>query len=284
MCLNEDIIRKISEGLTNASSKFSEDKINAYLKASIEERNENSKWIIEKILENSKIAKSDSTPLCDDTGIPHIVIDLGDDSCIDHELLESIKEGIKEGLRKLPGRPMAIKGDDRQRISQELGLFDESEKVELAPILIRQVKEHGIKVHIVMFGGGPEIRSKTYRIYHKHNVENVVDEVVEWASDSLPLLGCTPGTIAVGIGRTHYEATCRMIYAVLDGNYNSQSDIERDITEKLNNLNIGPLGLGGKCTVLGTFLNVGPQRASGVRIVCMRPCCCMEPRIATVNL
>ena len=60
--------------------------------------------------------------------------------------------------------------------------------------------------------------------------------------------------------------------------------MEKEITDRVNAAGIGPLGLGGKTTVLATFMKVGPQRASGVRIVCMRPCCCFEPRIAAVEL
>ena len=52
----------------------------------------------------------------------------------------------------------------------------------------------------------------------------------------------------------------------------------------MNEADIGPLGLHGKTSVIATYMKVGPQRASGVRIVCVRPNCCFEPRIATVVL
>lgn len=52
----------------------------------------------------------------------------------------------------------------------------------------------------------------------------------------------------------------------------------------MNDANIGPLGLGGRHSVLATFAKIGPQRASGVRIVALRPCCCFEPRRASVEL
>ena len=57
------------------------------------------------------------------------------------------------------------------------------------------------------------------------------------------------------------------------GNLNKQSEIENYITDSINNAQIGPLGLGGSSTALGSFVKIGPQRASGVRIVSMRPCC-----------
>ena len=75
-----------------------------------------------------------------------------------------------------------------------------------------------------------------------------------------------------------------MMQSMVDANFAYQSDIEKEITERINRSDIGPLGLGGKTTVLATFLKVGPQRASGVRIVSIRPCCMIEPRIASVEL
>ena len=75
-----------------------------------------------------------------------------------------------------------------------------------------------------------------------------------------------------------------MMEAMVKGDYRVQSDFELRITEKVNEANVGPLGLGGKHSVLATFAKIGPQRASGVRIVALRPCCCFEPRRASVEL
>ena len=75
-----------------------------------------------------------------------------------------------------------------------------------------------------------------------------------------------------------------MLQAQVDGKYNEQSEMENEITRRVNEANIGPLGLHGDTSVLATFMKVGPQRASGVRIVCLRPTCCFEPRIASVEI
>jgi len=75
-----------------------------------------------------------------------------------------------------------------------------------------------------------------------------------------------------------------MMEAMAKGNFNEQSDFEKKITEKVNKADVGPLGLGGKQSVLATFAKIGPQRASGVRIVALRPCCCFEPRKAYIEL
>lgn len=282
--IDENIVRKVSETLVKAGSTFLSDKKEAYERAIAKETNEQAKWTLETILKNAVVAERNASPLCDDTGIPHLLLEVGPNTAVTGNMLEAIKEGVRQGLRELPGRPMAVKGNDQERISQEIGMEEDPGALDAAPVLIRSRSEEGAKLHILMFGGGPAIRGKTYRVFHKHSVKTVIDEIVEWATESTAMLGCTPCTLAVGVGRSHYEAASMMLQALVDGTYDNQNDMEKEITDRINENGVGPLGLGGKTTVLATFMKVGPQRASGVRIVCMRPCCCFEPRIASVEL
>ena len=97
-------------------------------------------------------------------------------------------------------------------------------------------------------------------------------------------LGCSPCTLAIGIGRSQFEATSLMMEAMAKGDYGVQSDFEKTITDRVNESETGPLGLGGRTSVLATFAKVGPQRASGVRIGALRPCCCIEPRRSTIEI
>ena len=284
MVYDNTIVESVSDTLIRAGSEFLPDKKRAYEKAIVSETNEQARWTLEMILKNALVAEKNHSPLCDDTGIPHLLLEVGPDIVVTGRMLESINEGIRQGLRKLPGRPMAIKGNDVQRLEQSLGMDEDPGALEPAPIMIRNIEENVLKLHILMFGGGPAIRGKTYRVFHKHNVENILNEIVSWAKESTSMLGCTPCTLAVGIGRSHYEATSLMLQALVDGNYDIQTEMEKEITDRVNESKIGPLGLGGMSTVLATFMKVGPQRASGVRVVSMRPCCCFEPRIATVEL
>ncbi len=282
--MKNNIVALVRDTLVDAGSTFREDKKQAYKRAIEKETNEKAKWVLQTILDNASAAQNNRSPLCDDSGIPHLVLEIGENKAVTGKMLDEIKEGVKEGLRALPGRPMGIKGNDSQRIDQSGGLDMDSAGVEHAPILIRRCEEDVVRLHILMFGGGPAIRGKTYRVFHKHDTNVVLDEIVDWAKEGVSQLGCTPCTLAVGVGRSHFEATAMMLQAQVDGNYNVQSDMEEEITRRVNEANIGPLGLGGKTSVLATFMKVGPQRASGVRIVCVRPTCCFEPRIATVEL
>jgi len=280
----KDIVSLVRDTLVSAGSTFREDKKEAYRKAITEEDNENARWVLETILQNAEAAEKNHSPLCDDTGIPHLLLEVGADCAVSGRMLDDIRQGVAEGLRKLPGRPMGIMGDDSSRIDQSGGLNPDSAGVEPAPILLRRCEENVIRLHILMFGGGPAIRAKTYRVFHKHDTQVVLDEIVKWAVEGVSQLGCSPCTLAVGIGRSHFEATAMMLQAQADGRYDQQSEMEMEITRRVNLADIGPLGLHGKTSVLATFLKVGPQRASGVRIVCVRPTCCFEPRIATVEL
>ncbi len=282
--MKNDIVSLVRDTLVEAGSTFREDKKEAYRRAIETEDNEKAKWVLQTVLDNAETAEKNHAPLCDDTGIPHLVLEVGPDCAVSGRILEAIRQGVAEGLRKLPGRPMGIMGDDSSRIDQSGGLNPDSAGVEPAPILLRCCEENVIRLHILMFGGGPAIRAKTYRVFHKHNTQVVIDEIVSWAKEGVAQLGCSPCTLAVGIGRSHFEAVSMMLQAQVDGKYSVQSEMEAEITRRVNEANIGPLGLGGNTSVIATFMKVGPQRASGVRIVCVRPTCCIEPRIATVDL
>ena len=278
------IIEKVADCLVRAGSTFREDQKEAYRKAIADETNNQSCWVMQQVLDNALVAEERKSPLCDDTGIPHLFLEVGPNRNVTGELLEQIKEGVAMGLRKLPGRPMAIKGDDDARIDQSGGLDEDSGALAPSPILIKPVKEDVLRLTVLMLGGGPAIRGITQRIFHKHNVDVVIDEIVSRAKEGVSKLGCSPCVLAVGVGRSQFEATSLMMEAMVYGDFGKQSDFEKKITEKVNEANIGPLGLGGKHSVLVTFAKVGPQRASGVRIVALRPCCCFEPRRASVEL
>ena len=280
----DEITALVRDTLVEAGSTFRPDKKEAYRRAIAAERSEKARWVMEQVLANAEAAEQNRSPLCDDTGIPHLVLEIGEEDAVSGRMLDAIREGVAQGLRKLPGRPMGILGDDSHRIDQSGGLDPDPAGVEPAPILLRRSAEKGIRLHILMFGGGPAIRAKTYRVFHKHDAQVVLDEIVKWATEGVAQLGCSPCTLAVGIGRSHFEAASMMLQAQADGRYDVQSEMEREITRRVNEANIGPLGLGGNTSVMATFMKVGPQRASGVRIVCVRPTCCFEPRIATVDL
>ncbi len=278
------IIELVAQCLVTAGSTFREDQKEAYLEAIADEKLEGACWVMKQVLGNALVAEERRSPLCDDTGIPHLFLEVGPNKSVTGALLEDIKEGVRQGLRQLPGRPMAIKGDDYARIDQSGGLNEDSGALAPSPIIIKPIEEDVLRLTVLMLGGGPAIRGITQRVFHKHSVDVVIEEIVNRAIPAVSQLGCSPCTLAIGIGRSQFEATSLMMEAMAKGDFNVQSDFEQRITNRVNEANIGPLGLGGKTSVLATFAKIGPQRASGVRIVALRPCCCFEPRRASIEL
>ena len=277
-----EIVNLIRDAVIEASTTFRKDQFDAYKRALDMETNENTSWMLELLIENAEIAHKNKFPLCDDTGIPHVLVEIGENVSLPGNFFEDIKLGIEKGLTELPARPMAVRGNDIERIEQSKGLYTDPGKLIPPSFILDKTEADGVNIHVLMLGGGPEIRASTYRVFHKRDNRKVFNEVKTWMKSEVKMLGCTPCIPAVGIGRTHFEASSLMLKAMAYGNLNKQSKIEEEITESLNSSKVGALGIGGSVTALGSFVKIGPQRASGVRILSMRPCCCVEPRRSSV--
>lgn len=279
-----DLQETAKKCLVRAGTTYRKDQFKAYQNAIAVETAENSRWVLEQIYENARIAKQEHLPLCDDTGIPHVLVQIGEDCELPRGWLAAIEAGVVAGLQELPGRPMAVRGNDVERVEQSRGLYEDPGKLDLAPVITRSVPGDQLKLTVLMLGGGPEIRAKTRRVFHRRSIHTVLGEATSWLKKEVGSLGCTPSVIAMGIGRSHVEASAMMLEAMAEGSLDQQNELEKKVTAELNETHVGPLGLGGDATVLGCFLKIGPARASGVRIVCARPCCLVEPRRASASL
>ncbi len=280
----ENIRDAACQCLVEAGTTYRDEQFEAFARVIASETSANSRWVLEQIVENAHIARREQLPLCDDTGIPHIILRMGDACDLPVGWLAAVHEGIALGLRQMPGRPMAVRGDDIQRMEQSCGLYTEADALEAAPVILLSQPGHHLELTVLLLGGGPEIRARTRRIFHRRSIEHVVDEAASWLTEEIGSLGCTPSVLAIGIGRSHVEASALMLQAMVEGRLDEQNELEQRITARVNQSQIGPLGLGGDVTALGCFLKIGPARASGVRIVSARPCCLVEPRRATIRL
>lgn len=274
----ENIVTQVKEAVVEASTASSPDVLQTLEAAIAAETNEQARWALTNLLENRKVAQDTKFLLCDDTGIPHVLLDIGRDAVLPAGFFGAVEDGVREGLRAAPGRPMAVLGDDIERIEQSAGLSPDSGDVVPAPLLTRAVPGRSVRLAVLMLGGGPEIRGKTEAVFHQRSMEHVMEQVAAWIKDRVAKLGCTPCVPFIGIGRTHYEATGLMLEAMRDCDMSVQSEWEQWLTDAVNETEVGPLNLGGKFTALRSFIRIGPQRASGVRVVCMRLGCSVDPR------
>lgn len=274
------VVDQLAATLVTASTTFTPDQSRAYAEYHAKETNKNARWVLEKLIENAHEAETKRLPLCDDTGTPHLIIELGENACLPGYFLAAVKQGVAEGLRRLPARAMGVLGNEKERISQEKGLSDDPGYLAMAPLRIIGVPGDRVTVTVLMLGGGPELRGKTLRVFHKHNFQVVLDEMVSWAREAVSLLGCQPAILAFGVGRSNFEASALALEALKDADFDKQTELEKEITTRVNAEGIGALGLGGDSSVLASFVKIGPQRASGWRVVSLRTECCVGPRRA----
>jgi fumarate hydratase subunit alpha len=274
----EKMIQGIRQATVKAGSTFRPDQIKAYEDAISREDNSHARWVLERILENALLAERKGTVLCDDSGVPHIYVEIGDEISVDGRFFQAIIEGVQLGLRDMPGRSMAVKGEPLTRLAQTEGLYEDPGMLVPGPMIVDKIKGETISITILLQGGGPELRGRTGIIHQKRSAETYLNTVIKWGQEEIKKLGCTPCAAAIGIGRSHTEAGMNMIKAMAYGDFGRLDSWERRITDSLNRTETGPLGLGGKTTALGTFLKIGNLRASGFRSVNLRLGCCFEPR------
>lgn len=99
----EKIVSLVCDTLVKAGSTFREDKKEAYKRVMASEDNEKAKWVLETVLANAEVAERNHSPLCDDTGIPHMVLEIGQDAAVTGRMLDAIREGIAKGRVSFPG-------------------------------------------------------------------------------------------------------------------------------------------------------------------------------------
>ena len=277
----DKVTADLATAVVEASSHWREDQLACWRAACERETIPRAKWAMENFLKNAEAADLHHSALCDDTGTPHPFLEIGDEAVLPAGFLPAMEAGIRKGLNDLPARPMGVRGNELERISQCKGLYDEPGMLMPAPTQIRRIPGKKIRFTILMLGGGPEIRSRTQPIFHMHSLEHVIEEMINWAVPQVAALGCQPVTLSFGLGRTAVEASSLSLEAMKDGRYDVQSEIEKRITDEVNARGIGPIGLGGSTSVLATFIKIGNMRGSGFRVVSMRPNCCMEIRKAS---
>jgi fumarate hydratase subunit alpha len=214
------------------------------------EESEVGREIFNQLLENADIACSERMPICQDTGLAVVFVDLGQDV---HVTGTSLEEAINEGVRRGYGEGYlrkSVLGDPLRRVNTK----DNTPAV----IHIRVVPGDALKLWVVPKGGGSENMSKIAMLKPADGVEGVKSFVVESvrAASANP---CPPIIVGVGIGGSFEQcamlakrALLREIGSIHPDPY--YADLENQLLGEINNLGIGPMGLGGRVTALAVHI------------------------------
>ena len=275
MIIKQDhLIESIHSALQYISYYHSPDFINAMVSAYQRETNQSAKNAIEQILINSKMCALGKRPICQDTGIVNVFVEVGMD--IEWESDLSLEDMINEGVRRAYNEP-----DNRLRASIVSDpLFSRSNTQDNTPAVIhtKLVKGDKLEITVAAKGGGSENKSK-------FTVLNPDDNLTDWVLRTIPTMGagwCPPGMIGIGVGGTAEKAMLMAkasLMETIDINdikaKKNQSDIEKlriDLFEKINALGIGAQGLGGLTTVLDVKINDYPTHAASLPVAMIPNC------------
>jgi len=267
----EDYMREISaERVTEAVEKLCIDS-NYYLSGDLmkalkcayeSEESEIGKNVMKQIVENAEIARAQSLPVCQDTGMAVVFIDIGQDVYIKGGgLTEAINEGVRRGYKKGYLRKSVVI-DPLNRINSG----------DNTPAVIHYNIVEGdlLKITIAPKGFGSENMSSVRMLKPSDGVEGVKKFVVETVENAGPN-PCPPIVVGVGIGGTMEKAALLAKTALLRpiGKRNNLEHIcklEEELLNSINKLGIGPAGLGGRITALAVNVEVFPTHIAGLPV------------------
>ena len=264
----KEIISTIKEMCIEANHFLSPDMKNALDTFSKEENTVLGKQILEQLQENLKIAGEEMIPICQDTGMAVIFIKIGQEvHFVGGNLEEAINEGVRQGY---------VDGFLRKSVVKD-PIYRENTK-DNTPAVIHYEIVPGDKVEITLApkGFGSENMSRVFMLKPADGIEGVKNAILTAVKDAGPN-ACPPMVVGVGVGGT-FEKCALLAKKALTRNIEEKSPIEyvRDLEEemltKINELGIGPGGLGGKATAFAVNIETYPTHIAGLPVA-INICC-----------
>ena len=257
-----EITENIKEMCMEANHYLSKDMDVAMKKAAETEESPLGKQILLQLQENLQIAAEDRIPICQDTGMAVIFIEIGQDvhfvgGILEDAINEGVRQGYKEGyLRK------SVVGDP---------IIRENTK-DNTPAIVHYsiVKGDKVKIKVAPKGFGSENMSRVFMLKPADGIEGVKNAILTAVRDAGPN-ACPPMVVGVGIGGT-FEKCALMAKEALTREAGTHSDIpwarelEEEMLDKINKLGIGPGGLGGTTTALAVNVNTYPTHIAGLPV------------------
>ena len=264
----DEITKNIKEMCIEANYILSDDVKNKIINSAAVENSEIGKKILIQLEENMEIAEREQIPICQDTGMAVVFIKIGQEVHITGGSLEdAINQGVREGYTEGYLRKSVVKDP----------LIRENTK-DNTPAIIHYEIIPGDKVEITVApkGFGSENMSRVCMLKPADGIEGVKNAVIETVKLAGPN-ACPPVVVGVGIGGT-FEKCALLAKKALTRDINSESSIEyvaeleNELLDEINNLNIGPGGLGGKITALGVNIETYPTHIAGLPVA-INMCC-----------
>lgn len=264
----EIITETIKKMCIEANYSLSSDMVKAMRKAEEKEESVLGKQILAQLQDNLEIAASDMIPICQDTGMAVVFLEVGQDVHFEGGSFEdAVNEGVRRGYTE---------GFLRKSVVGDPILRENTKDNTPAVIHTRIVEGDRVKITVAPKGFGSENMSRVFMLKPAEGLEGVKNAILTAVKDAGPN-ACPPLVVGVGIGGT-FEKCALMAKKALTREVGKHSDIpyvrklEEEMLKKINCLGIGPGGLGGTVTALAVNVNTYPTHIAGLPVA-VNICC-----------
>lgn len=258
----EEITKNIKEMCIEANHFLSDDMDKALKNATETEKSPLGKQILNQLQENLKIAGEDMIPICQDTGMAVVFLEIGQDVHFEGGLLEdAVNEGIRQGY---------VEGYLRKSVVNDPIIRENTKDNTPGIIHYKIVEGDKVKMKVAPKGFGSENMSRIFMLKPADGIEGVKEAVLTAVRDAGPN-ACPPMVVGVGVGGT-FEKCAIMAKEALTREVGVHSEIpyvaemEKELLERINKSGIGPGGLGGTTTALAVNVNTYPTHIAGLPV------------------
>lgn len=273
----DEIIEKIKEMCISANHFLSKDMDLCLKEATASEKSELGKKILNQLQDNLRIAGEEMIPICQDTGMAVIFMEIGQDVHFEGINLEdAINEGVRKGYTE---------GYLRKSVVGDPILRENTKDNTPAVIHYSIVPGDQVKITFAPKGFGSENMSRIFMLKPADGLEGVKNAILTAVSDAGPN-ACPPMVIGVGIGGD-FEKAAIMAKQALTRDVKEHSEIpyvqelEKEMLHKINSLGIGPGGLGGSVTALAVNINTYPTHIAGLPVA-VNICCHVNRHVTEI--
>ena len=259
---SDEIIAAVEKMCIDANCNLNDDIKNALIQGEESESSEIAKSVLKDLLKNAEIAERKQVPICQDTGMAVFFVEIGKDVHVEGlNINDAINEGVRRGYTKGYLRKSVV-ADPLDRVNTN----------DNTPAVIYCEYNDGDKIKITFApkGFGSENKSSLKMLNPSDGEEGIIDFVEETVKKA-GANPCPPMVVGVGIGGT-MDKCAQLSKKALTRTIDSENPIpryremENKLKDKLNRLNIGPAGFGGKTTVLGVNIEVYPTHIAGLPV------------------
>ena len=263
-----EITAAVRDLCIDANYELADDMKKAMKDAAENESSPLGKKILGQLLENLDIAKEDTVPICQDTGMAVVFVEIGQDVHITGgDFEEAVNEGVRQGY---------VQGYLRKSVVSDPLIRENTNDNTPAIIHVKIVSGDKIKITVAPKGFGSENMSKICMLKPAEGGDGVKNAIIQAVSEAGPN-ACPPVVVGVGIGGT-FEKAALMAKKALTRKIGTHSELphikemELELLEKINALGIGPGGLGGRITALAVNINTYATHIAGLPVA-INMCC-----------